>query len=160
MEDEARSAKARRVQVRRVRRDGWTIRRRELFLDMLAATCNVTRAVQAAGMSFEGVRQLRRRDAGFAASWDLALEEGYLQIEADLLARAIGGGDIIASDADRAGVAPPDPELGLRLLNQRRAGAQGRSGGRRVYKHVPFEEVEAILTQRLDALAKRLKEGQ
>lgn len=158
MDDELRATTAGRVQVRRVRSDGWTKRRREAFLDMLAATCNVTRAAEAAGISTKSARRLRRREASFAASWDLALEEGYLQIEADLLARALGGGTVIEPDVDRAQIAPPDPELGLRLLSQRRAGAAKPGNGRRIYKQVPIEEVEAILTRRLDALAKKSKE--
>lgn len=80
-----------RPRVRRPRGDGWTAARRRLFLDELAATCNVKAAVRAAGMKPSGVYKLRRRSAAFRALWAEALREGYARLELALLDRALNG---------------------------------------------------------------------
>lgn len=76
------------AQVRAVRRDGWTKARRLVFLEHLAATCNVTLSAEAAGMDGKGVYRLRQRDSGFRAAWADALREGYAALELELLHRA------------------------------------------------------------------------
>jgi hypothetical protein len=60
----------------KTRRDGWTAERQLRFLDALAQSRNVSRAVAAVGMSREGAYRLRARpDAGlFALLWDRALQ--------------------------------------------------------------------------------------
>ena len=58
------------------RRDGWTLARRERFLEHLAAGLDVKRACALVGLSREGAYRLRRRDATFAGTWDAALAEG------------------------------------------------------------------------------------
>lgn len=58
------SGKNRRLQ-KRVRSDGWTPRKRKIFLEHLAATSNVTASAAEAGMSASGVYQLRLRDILF-----------------------------------------------------------------------------------------------
>lgn len=52
---------------------GWTKAKRQIFLDHLAATCNVTGAATAAGMSDRGAHLLRQRDPEFAELWREAL---------------------------------------------------------------------------------------
>lgn len=80
-----------RAQVRAVRKDGWTTRRRGRFLDVLRATCNVQEAARAVNMNKGGAYDVRRRDAGFAAQWKEALEEGYAELEMALLRQSIHG---------------------------------------------------------------------
>lgn len=79
------------AQIKKIRKDGWTIERRRLFLATLAATCNVKRAIRAAGMKSDSVYKLRMRDAGFRAEWAAALREGYARLELMLLERAMNG---------------------------------------------------------------------
>ena len=70
-----------RVQRRLARKDGWTEKRRAQFLDVLATTCNVAEAVRTVGMTVSGVYELRKRDEGFAALWEEALERAWGELE-------------------------------------------------------------------------------
>jgi hypothetical protein len=65
----------------KVRRAHW----RELFLDALAETSNVTAAATAAGATTSLVYRFRRGDPAFAARWRMALREGYDNLEFELL---------------------------------------------------------------------------
>ncbi|MBB4631316.1 hypothetical protein [Sphingosinicella soli] len=67
---------------RALRHDGWTPRRRTLFLKTLAETANVRAAAVSAGKSACGVYALRRRDADFARAWDDALSLAMDELEA------------------------------------------------------------------------------
>ena len=73
------------VQRRAARANGWTKARRAAFLAELAASCNVVRAHEAAGMASSGVYRLRQRDPEFAAQWQAALEIGYERLETALV---------------------------------------------------------------------------
>lgn len=162
------------VQRRTIPAKGWTKARRQLFLDTLAATCNVRRSIEAAGMTSSGAYQLRRRDPDFAALWNEALAIGYQRLEEALLERALGSVNDIAIgiDADDEGgtivpgsgfsarrLGSADVQLALSLLNRHRAAAEwgGKaSTGRGRARSTP-EEIDARLTRQLDSLAKRLK---
>lgn len=50
-----RAGNKRRVQVRKERRDGFTAKRKQVFFDLLAACCDVTRAAAAADLAGSGV---------------------------------------------------------------------------------------------------------
>jgi hypothetical protein len=69
------------------RRDGWTVARQARFLQVLAATCSVTRAASAVGMSRESAHRLRARDPDglFAAMWERAFPavDGRTRAEVD-----------------------------------------------------------------------------
>lgn len=80
-----------RAQMRRWRKKIWTVKRKAEFLDVLKATCNVQEACRAVDMSKCGVYALRRRDAGFAAAWKEAVEQGYSELEMLLLRQSIHG---------------------------------------------------------------------
>lgn len=56
------------------------------FLTALAATANVRLAARAAGFSHASFYHRKRRDPDFAQQWLLALQRGYEQLEAALLA--------------------------------------------------------------------------
>ena len=159
----ATGAKGRRVQVRSERANGWTKAKRAVFLDHLAATCNVVISANAAGIAPPNAYALKRRDAEFAALWAAALEAGYEHIETQLLARAIGSnphglGESPAGDDPAAASAGGvfDPALAIRVLAQREGRRPGHTRGP-VGKRVPIEQVRAILMTRLAALNARLK---
>ena len=57
----------------------------------------VARAVRCAGMSAVSARRLRGRDAGFAAAWDLALDESRGDLQAVAVRRALGGMQAMAA---------------------------------------------------------------
>jgi hypothetical protein len=55
------------------RRDGWTLERRDGFLDFLAAGVSVSGACEGVGLSRVAAYNLRRREPAFARAWDEAL---------------------------------------------------------------------------------------
>lgn len=59
----------------------WTEAAEEKFLDLLAATSNVTLSAAETGFSREAIYRRRRNDAGFAARWQAALDQGYARLE-------------------------------------------------------------------------------
>jgi hypothetical protein len=150
--------KERKLQLRKPQERGWTTRKRAIFLDHLAATCNVTASAAAAGLHWSGAYALRRRDTEFAAQWKAALAAGYARLEAMLIERATGTGPLPEAGEDAA--PPPDardmdPELALSLLKMHRAGVKGRarSGGR--LSRASREETIRKLAKLLSALKRR-----
>jgi hypothetical protein len=89
----------------------WTDEDEAVFLDCLAATCNVTLAAEKAGFSTEAIYRRRRRDPGFAERWQAALAQGYARIEIALVRRA----------ADTLEGVAPDPDVPLATLTVRDA---------------------------------------
>lgn len=139
-----------RVQVRRTRKNGWTGARRAAFLDHLAASCNVARSAEAAGMKGDSAYALRRKDPDFAEAWNAALAAGYARLEGMLIERAAGG----PSDPGAPAI---DSELALSLLRHHRGPLQGRPrGGGPKPRVASMEEVRAAIAKQLKALNKRL----
>jgi hypothetical protein len=147
------------VQRRRIRKDGWTEKRKKTFLEHLAATSNVKASAAAAGMNPYGVYKLRLRDKEFREHWDVALDHGYTRIEAMLLERAsrpcppppIDGGQF---QAETEGM---DTALALTLLKQRQSRQQqGPARGASRPGKASIEEVREDILKRLSALNKRL----
>ncbi|HEX4695706.1 hypothetical protein [Sphingomonas sp.] len=156
------------LQKRASRQGSWTKANRAAFLDELASSCNVTRAVAAAKMSSTAAYSLRRRDPVFAAAWAEAIEQGIETLRALLLARAMGTADaeLIAAnpgEEDRHAVepAPISDDMRLRTLQICRAIADGRHGsaGWRKPRAITrsSDEVFASLATKLDRVEKRLK---
>ena len=65
--------------------------RQQRFLERLAMTSDVTKAVQHAGWTKTGVQQLKRTDKAFRAAWVEALAIGYEELEMEMLQRARKG---------------------------------------------------------------------
>lgn len=68
---------------RRLRR--WNKKRRAVFLDALADTCNVSAAAREAGMDRSSAYHLKDRDPAFAKGWGTALERAHIALEWHLL---------------------------------------------------------------------------
>jgi hypothetical protein len=160
------------LQVRRVRRGGFDKAKRKRFLDTLAATCNVTSAVRAAGVAQSSCYRARMRDAAFAAAWEEAIATGYQRLEEALLdyalARVVGEvPDPAAADPEALAQSPitalaertisaSDLHFAVGLLNRQRAAAEGKvTLGRRVKMASPAE-TDAALRRKLDQLARRM----
>jgi len=117
-----------RVQRRKVRKDGWSARRREIFLDHYAATGNASESCRAAGMSEGAASRLRRRDPEFAAQYDAAHAAALIRLEGLVAQYAETKGRIVAVEP---GEVPPvdmanfDPELALKVLSRRRPSSSG-----------------------------------
>ena len=146
-------------QLRKAQERGWTRKRRAVFLDHLAATCNVTASATAAGLHWSSAYALRRRDSAFAEQWKAALATGYEGLEAMLIARARGAAAAAPEAED--GPAPPDPaamdaELALHLLRQHAGAVAGRvrrPGGK--LRRASSEELTGKILRLLAALARR-----
>lgn len=148
----------RRRQMREVGAGGWTRDKRQAFLDMLAVTCNVRLACDAAKMSRGSVYCLRRRDPEFAALWREALLMGYDRLEERLLRQAGAGVNDVAFGTEDPPEDPLDPVLALNLLRSNRPTVEGqRKRPTGPIVRATREEAEAALAKRLDALKKRLK---
>ncbi len=73
------------------RRNDWTPKMAEQFIEALADSCNVTLAAKAIGRSLTNVYRRRMRDANFRSAWEEALAIGYSRLEMMLLERALHG---------------------------------------------------------------------
>ena len=108
----------------------WCDEDEELFLDCLAATCNVELACEQADVSHTTVYRQRRERADFALKWQAALEQGYAALEMGLVeaARRALSGELARGPVT---VAPMSAETALRVLAQHRAmvTGQGRTAG-------------------------------
>lgn len=155
----------RRMQVRGVRKGGFTEAKKQIVLDHLAACCNVTRAAAAAGVSTVTINYHRRRDPAFAAACAEAIEAGYDALESAMMERARfgaegGGPHYLPGDSDVPGAETVDPGLALHLLGLRHkaAGRRTGNGGHRPGRVSEAELNKAILAK-LKLLGERLKTG-
>lgn len=143
---------------RKPRPDAWTKAARSTFLLHLAATCNVIASCRTVGKSPAGLYKLRARDGEFAREWDLALEQGYQRLEAELLRRAMGGAadGRSVSATDTVPEAPLDVELAMKLLALRRS--TDRQGRRKPVhlKQPSATDVLTALDRKLTAMERRL----
>ncbi len=71
----------------------WSKARTDRFLEVLAATTNVSEAARAAGMTASSAYERKRRDNRFAAAWAEALEIGFAELEMLLLRHALQGSE-------------------------------------------------------------------
>ncbi|WP_213982623.1 hypothetical protein [Sphingomonas sp. dw_22] len=158
------------AQVKRVRKDGCTRKRRACFLDVLALTCNVRLAAREADLSVTTAYRLRRTDLEFAALWREALIAGYERLETELVQRALqsinaiepgDGGEEAVAAADAA-VEKMDVNTILKVLAVCRATLDG--GGQRGRRDMPHrriateEETNAALLKKLAVLEKQVRE--
>lgn len=126
--------------------------RREVFLDWLGATCNLTLSAEKAGVAPVTVIRHRRRDPGFAEEWRVALQQGRERLEAELL-QAPWRTAATAGDGGSFDVA-----TGIRVLAAvARAEAGGKGGQAGPKPRVANEdEMRAELVRRLRVLRARL----
>lgn len=105
----------------------WTDEAEALFLDHLAASCNVRLSAEAAGFSKEALYRRRRVDPDFAQAWQTALEQGYVRLEMLLVEGATATASPPADRAERALL--PFPEMTVReaivILQLHRASVKG-----------------------------------
>jgi len=78
-------------QMRKRSAKSWTREKEGLFLSVLAETCNVTRACEAAGVGVTSVYRRKKENAAFRAAWLAHLSIAYQQLELILLERAFNG---------------------------------------------------------------------
>ena len=113
------SGGGKRVQIARSRIKQWSPRVEQRFLATLGATCNVNAACAEVGLTPASAYAHRKRWPGFAERWDGVLEEGYAQLEAELL----DAGSNLFSNPGRAQAGPlrgMTVAYAIELLKERR----------------------------------------
>jgi hypothetical protein len=155
----------RRVQVRKAVRAAFTAAKRQVFLDHLAACCNVTRSAAAAGAGISTVYGARRSDPAFARAWDEAIEAGYATLEALLIERAaLGGhgdeaGGYVPGDTPVPGPETIDTWLALDLLRMSRAPKAPRKASGPPPRRATEKALAEKILGKLDVLAQRKRRG-
>lgn len=160
------SGKNRAVQVvREGTRKRFDARRKALFLEWFAATCNVLLSAEKAGVAYQTVFKHRMRDPAFAAAWNEAVQQGYARIEAELVQAATQAPPIkLAGDLDPVaeGAPTPDKQLMMDLLKANRerlrlAEARDKGGAPRGGRPADEAELRAALVRRLVVFGIRVR---
>ncbi|WP_097091123.1 hypothetical protein [Novosphingobium sp. Chol11] len=148
------------AQLRAVRKDGWTVERRKIFMETLAATCNVSEAARVAGKNLSSAYYQKRRDPGFAREWAQALSVGYGELEALLLRQALFGTEEEEVVLDGEGMVKSRKvkrghpnAVGVRLLLQHR-----REVGEKLAAETVDRPDGADAVERLRAALERVRE--
>ena len=134
----------------------WTAAAEEAFFGELAALCNVTAAVRAAG--FGDTRRAydrRRTDSAFRRRWEEAIAESYAMLELEILERGRLGPDRPPpANAIEARQREIPTALALQLLKMH----QGRMRARAPESMRPMrgEKLRDELAARLAEIARRL----
>ena len=144
------------TQIRTTKAHRWSDAAETLFLDQLAATCNVTLAGEACGFTHAALYRRRRRDAAFAERWNAALGQGYVHLEALLLRRACDALEGVAPDPSAA-VRIPEVTVrdALTLLGHHRNRVAGGPPTRRDWaRQPPIEEVREEILRKVEAISR------
>jgi hypothetical protein len=127
--------------------------RKEIFLENLAANCNVEMSAEAAGVAVGTVYAHRMKDREFAEKWWLALEQGAAKLVALRLQHEVDKAERLVV----TGEMPPDERTAmdlLKLMQQLREHVRGISGQPKQAGRAPQR---ASVEETCKALAKRLK---
>lgn len=137
----------------RVKGKWWTPEAETVFLDHLAASCNIAWSAAQCGFSTVTVYNHRRTDAAFARKWREALDQGYIRLETELLGAA----------TDYVERLREDPELPLKHMSVREAisllrrhggpgGDPTARGGRFQARPRSLEEVRDSILAKLESI--------
>jgi hypothetical protein len=151
------------TQVRETKGHRWSDEAETLFLDQLAATCNVKLAGDACGFSHAALYRRRRRDAGFMQRWDAALAQGYAHLESLLVRRAVDALEGVAPDPAAAVIVPEvSVRDALAILGHHRRRIEGGPRSRREWARPrTLDEVRDSILRKLEAIegARRAEEA-
>lgn len=133
----------------------WTEEAEALFLDHLAASCNVGRSARLAGFSKAAIYKRRRADPGFAGRWQAAIAQGYARIETLLVKNAT---DFLEGRAPDPDTPIPVMSVGdaIAILKLHRAAATGAAARTPGWRGRPrsLDEVRDSILQKLAAIAR------
>lgn len=122
------------------------------FLAALANTSNVSAAAREAKIDTSTVYDRRRHDAGFAREWQVALCEGYDNLEMDVLYRLRTGELRPVAGAKRA-VRQYDNATALRLLAAHR---ESTVRARAIRDNVSAAEIRASIDRKVELIRERV----
>ena len=141
------------AQLRRPSKRSWTKAKEAKFLSVLAATCNVSRACEEAGVSDTSAYRRRKHNAAFRAGWMDAIGAAYQRLELVLLDRALNGTEkiVVKTDGREERMREYPNQIALTLLRMHRDTAAEAT------TEIPAVDVEEIRARLLDKL-ERLRE--
>lgn len=125
------------------------------FLAALADTSNVAAAARKAGIDVSTAYNLRRRDYEFNRQWQVALCEGYDNLELELLYR-LRIGELKQPTGTKRASRSFDNATAFRLLAAHRESAT-RERARR--DHVSADEIRAAIDRKVDELRRRVMDA-
>jgi hypothetical protein len=131
----------------------WSDESEALFLDHLAASCNVTLAANEVGFSRPALYQQRRNSLAFAEKWQAALEQGYANLEMELVRTANESLADVVIGSER-----PIPKMSVKeaiiILAQYRQVASNGAGRRPGWQPRvrSIEEVRDSITRKINAI--------
>jgi hypothetical protein len=132
------------------RRSNRTDRARETFLEVLAATCNVSEGARSAGVGRRTVYDWRKADEAFAAAWDDAEAEAVDNLEGVVYKRAMEG------ESDRLAEILLKAHRPEKYVDRVRSEHTGRDGGPIEYRTLSDEEIDARIKAHEEARARQL----
>ena len=141
-------------QMRKASNRDWSKAKEQVFLTVLAETCNVTCAAAEAGVSVSAAYRRRKADAGFRAAWLEAIGSAYQRLELVLLERAFAGTEKIVRRKDGSEerkVEYPN-QLALTLLKMHRDTAMEAGAD---FAPDDIEEVRQRVIAKLERLRRR-----
>ena len=140
-------------QLRKASTKSWNEAKERLFLEVLAETCNVTRACEAAGVGVTSMYRRKKENAAFRAAWLAAISIAYQQLELMLLERAFNGTEKVVSlrGGESKVMREYSNQLGLALLKMHRDTAADAEF------ELPPEEIEEV-RERLIRKLQRMKQ--
>ncbi|HEY0147545.1 MAG TPA: hypothetical protein VGB70_00930 [Allosphingosinicella sp.] len=156
----------RRVQKKAEREGGWTRAKKDLFLETLRATCNISAALREVGMSRGGLEKLRARDGAFRAGMNAARREAYRELEYFALEKMMSGvvKTVTKADGKVETVHEYPLHLALQLLRLHGdvasggGGAGGTGGDAEDPEAEPSEEQRLEVVDRLMRKLRKLRE--
>lgn len=139
----------------------WDQADERVFLDTLAATCNVRASAAAAGFSTAAIYWRRRHHPDFARRWASALEQGYARLEMLLVQRATEAleGHDADPDADphavAGGIAPLTAKEAIQILRLHQSQVHGGGAAHPGWRARPrsLDEVRDSILAKLEAVA-------
>ena len=141
-------------QLRKASNRDWSKAKEQVFLTVLAETCNVTCAAAEAGVSVSAAYRRRKADAGFRAAWLEAIGSAYQRLELVLLERAFAGTEKIVrrKDGSEERMVEYPNQLALTLLKMHRDTAMEASAD---FAPDDIEEVRQRVIAKLERLRRR-----
>ncbi|MEM7703079.1 MAG: hypothetical protein AAF251_14155 [Pseudomonadota bacterium] len=121
---------------------------RNVFLDFLAETSNVSESARRAGVNPSRAYKVRREEPDFARQWLAALWEGYTHLEMEVL-RRLRDGDTITGDKNKY-----DFANAIRLLSAHRENASLAEAEQR---NVSAAEVRESIDRKVEAIRVQLQ---
>ena len=120
---------------------------RKRFLETLATTSNVNRAAEAANIPLARAYSTRRAEPDFARAWQAAIDDGYLNLEMEVI-RRLREGDLTTAAGDKF-----DFANAIRLLaSQRDTPARGANQ----IRDVTPAEVRASIDRKIEDIRRRI----